>query len=188
MSPLARRLYEGRLKTGKMGGVRKGTKSQKVQAREAVQKEVSKLIMSKALTLVRAGMIPALGQNFIYRIDEETNEAGKVLSRKHVLVTDPDEIAEALDQMEEGGTHPDDKYYYVTAKEPDHKAIEMLFNRAFGKPKESVDVNVKAPFSLKQLGKRTDELRKIQATDVTYETVEPVAIAEENTGSIVPPA
>lgn len=159
------------LKLGRKVGIR----TPKTLAREAIEREMKNKIMERAMPLVRAAMIPALGQNYVYKIVEEkspdrilinkqkgtqTIKAGKILSRKHVLVTDPEEIALALDQMEEGASHPDDAYYYVTTKEPDHKAIETLWNRAFGKPRESVDVNVTAKFSLKDLGRRVDEIRK----------------------------
>lgn len=119
------------------------------------------LIAAKAMPLVRAAMIPAMGQTFVYRIDEEENERGKKI-RKHILCTDPDEIAKALDAIEEGGEDPEGNYYYVTAKEPDYKAIEMLMSRAFGKPKETKDVNVTV-FSLTALAEKRKGLEALPA-------------------------
>lgn len=150
----ARLLHERRVEIGRMGGrARNGLKSQKTLLLERAQRETKAIIANKAQELVRAGMVAALGQTFVYRIDEEQDDKGKITSRKHVRVTDPDEIARALDAMEEGGTDPDGAYYYVTAKEPEYKAIEMLFNRAFGKPKETLDVKTDVQFSLRELAK-----------------------------------
>jgi hypothetical protein len=144
---------------GKLGGRKAGPLSV-VRKMELAQKKVmEKLIYKKTAPLIRAAMITALGQNFVYRIDEERDSKGKLLNRKHVLVEDPNEIARALDQMEEGGQDPDDKYYYITAKEPDARAVEMLLNRGYGKPKETIDLNADVKFSLKDLAAHRKEIK-----------------------------
>lgn len=148
---------------GRLGGRPKGSglgrKSARTLEREKVAKAVAEQIMKKARPLVRAGMSVALGQQFVYRIDEEKDDDGKTKKRVHVLVTDPEEIANALDQMEGMGVGGDtDEYYYITTKEPDYKAIEMLLSRALGKPKESIDVNANVTFSLIGLAKQRDEM------------------------------
>lgn len=123
------------------------------------RKVMETMIYHKTAPLIRAGISNALGQNFVYRIDEERDNKGKLLGRKHILVTDSREIAKALDQIEDGGSHPDDKYYYVTAKEPDIRAIEMLLNRGYGKPKETVTLNGEVTFSLKTLMQARKEIK-----------------------------
>lgn len=148
------------MKRGVKFGWKKGVRQKRTLAKEATQKEINLIIMGKADAIVRASIIPALGMTFVYRIDEEKDLKGKVISRKHVLVTDPDEIAEALDQMEEGGQHPDDSYYYVTTRAPEYKAGESLLNRLLGKPKETLGVEVEHKFSLKELGKKADALER----------------------------
>lgn len=160
------------MKRGVKFGWKTGVKTQKTLKKEIVQKRVNQIIMNKAETIVRATMLPALGMNFIYRIDEEKDLKGKVISRKHVLVEDPQEIAQALDEMEVGGTHPDDAYYYVTTRAPEYKAGESLLNRLLGKPKESLQVDVEHKFSLKDLGKKADALEKGAARDVGFTEVE----------------
>lgn len=138
---------------------------------------MEKLIYKKTAPLIRAGMISALGQNFVYRIDEERDSKGKLISRKHVLVEDPKEIETALDKMEEGGQDPDDAYYYITTKEPDTRAIEMLLNRAYGKPKETIDLNADVKFSLKILAEHRKDIKE-NAIDITSAEREPSRIIE----------
>lgn len=169
-------LAEGRKKAiarGVVFGIKKGSKTTKTLKKERIQKSIDQIIMGKAEQIIKATLIPALGMNFVYRIDDEIDVKGRVISRKHILVTDPEEIAEALDQMEEGGTHPDEKYYYVTAKAPEYKAGESLLNRLLGKPKESLAVEVEHKFSLRDLGKKADELEKARAREITGSEVPP---------------
>lgn len=147
-----------------------------VRKMELKQKAImEKMLYRKTAPLIRAGMIAAMGQNFVYRIDEERDSKGKLLSRKHVLVTEPEEIADALDQIEEGGRSANDDFYYVTTKEPDVRAIEMLLNRAYGKPKESLKVEGEVQFSLKALAehRKTIELKNKD-------------VSENETGNILP--
>lgn len=121
-------------------GRKPGTKNPATLEREKVAEAIRQQIMLKADTLIRAAMIPAMGINFIYRIDETKNEKGRVVHKEHVLVTDPHEIQMALDQIEEGANDPEDKYYYVSAEKPDFRAVQMLLDRALGKSKESLEV------------------------------------------------
>lgn len=121
-------------------GRKKGGKNPATLEREKVLEEVRQQIMKRASALVRAAFIPAMGQNFVYRIDETKNEKGRVVHKEHVLVTDPHEIAMALDQIEEGSNDPEDKYYYVSAKDPDFRAVQMLLDRSLGKSKDMLEV------------------------------------------------
>lgn len=144
----------------KFGGIAKGgTRLPRIVEKEKMQKALERKIQSKAFKLFNAGMTVAMGQVFVYRIDEEEDSKGKVISRKHVLVTDENEIAEALDEQEGYGRTTSGKYYYVTTKEPDHKAIQMLLDRGFGKPKETVDLNAHVTFSLRALAQKREMLK-----------------------------
>lgn len=157
------------------GKAKLGKVSAKKLEERRVNAEVKRQIMLRAPEIVRAQMLPALGQNFVYRIDEEENEKGKVISRKHVLVTDPQEIAEALDAMEAGGEHPDDKYYYVTTKEPDWRAGDALLDRSIGKPTETLQLEAGASFSLIGLArerKKMFEARTVHAEVIVKELPE----------------
>ena len=95
--------------------------------------------------------MPALGQQYIFKLEEEINDKGKIISREHVQVDDPSEIASALGFIAAGGVDPQGVYYYITTKEPDWRAAEAIFNRIFGKAREQVDVNVEHSFSLSSL-------------------------------------
>lgn len=130
------------------------------------QRIATGMITNKIQPLIRAGLIPALGQHFVFRIDEEKNEKGVTTSRKHVQVTDPDEIARALDAIEDGGVDPDGVYFYITAKEPDHKAVEMLLNRALGKPKESIAIEGEVKFSLVGIHEQAKKIRDAKYKEI----------------------
>lgn len=136
-------------------------KTSRALEKERSMKVIDRYVKSKLMKLLRAQTIPALGQHFVYRIDEEKDSKGKVIGKKHVLIEDPHEIATALDEMEAGGDHQDEKYYYVTTKEPDFRAADALLNRSLGKPKETIDTTVNVKFSLLDMGRRADELEKL---------------------------
>lgn len=163
---------------GKLGGRKPGPLAALRKLEIAKRHAMEKLIYKKTAPLIRAGFISAMGQNFVYRIDEERDSKGKLLSRKHVLVEDAREIAEALDKMEEGGQDPDDAYYYVTTKEPDVRAIEMLLNRAYGKPKETIDLNAQIEFSLKGLAAHRQDLQD-DVIDIDSMEHEPSTVVDE---------
>ena len=46
------------------------------------------------------------------------------------------------------------------AKSGDSDARKWLMDRAYGRPKDSVDMNITQPFSLKELGRRREELKQ----------------------------
>lgn len=136
------------------GGRPRGTLSL-VRQMELKQKEIMyKTIYKKTKALTSAGMSVALGQIFCYRIIRDKED--KVI--KHVLVEDPKEIEKALDLISNNGISEDGNFYYITTKEPDYKAIEMLLNRAYGKPKESLDISGEVQFSLKALAEHRKAL------------------------------
>lgn len=145
----------------------KGKKNLATIQKEKVEQAMKDRIMKKTSRLINAAMVPALGQIFIYKIEEEVTgsgpKGGEYKKRKHTLVTNPHEIERALNFMDGEGAAKDpngDDYYYVTTKEPDHKAIEMLLNRAFGKPKETLDANINHTFSLRVLAQRREMLKR----------------------------
>lgn len=156
---------------GVVFGTKKGTVQKGTLNKELSERKMKQMIMSKTPDLIRAGFSVAMGTIFVYKIDS-------VLKRA-VLLTDPDQIAFAIEQITFQGGGTAREYFYATTKEPDHKAIEMLLNRAYGKPKESIAVDGEVKFSLVELSRRADELEKQRA--IEGEVV-------ENKGMLIPPA
>jgi len=58
---------------------------------------------------------------------------------KAELVTDVEEIQSYL----LGDYNKDEHYYYITTEKPNIKAIEMAFDRVFGKPKQSSEMELR---------------------------------------------
>ena len=77
--------------------------------------------------LINAQMSIALGSHYLFKItfDPDTNRKSKPQ-----LVTDPKEMEDYL----AGNTDQSTEYYFLMAEKPDNRAIDSLFDRAFGKP------------------------------------------------------
>lgn len=74
---------------------------------------------------------------------------------KHVeTIRDEKRIENLLDTAELGVD-----YFIVVGALPDNKAADSILNRAWGKPAETLDVNVEHKFSLKDLAARRDAIR-----------------------------
>lgn len=116
----------------------KGSENEETKKRRLAEREYKMRVVSHIHDLFNSQLSLAKGLTFLYRIDEEKNEDGKVLSRKHVIVSDPEEIRDVLDELDgsESGTF-DDNYYYITTRIPDIKAIDSMLDRVFGKAKQS---------------------------------------------------
>ena len=134
----------GGARTG--AGKKKGTKLPKTLERLKVQEAFAQRVFNASGKLFAAQYQVATGLHFVYRIDEIEVGKGKTIS-KHVLVTDPKEIENALNSIESG----DDEYYYVMTKEPDAKAVNMLLDRGLGTATESLEIGNKdgAPLIIK---------------------------------------
>lgn len=99
-----------------------------------------------------------MGERFVYRIEKD--EKGRML--KPEIVMDGKEIANALEAIENDNSVIDDTYYYISTKPMNTHALQQLLDRAFGKPKESVDMNVTGKLSLTALFERAQAKRKTQ--------------------------
>lgn len=98
-------------------------------------------IMQKADELLNAQMTIACGMSFVYRIVKD--EEGKI--RKTEMVTNPEEILEFMKEHHGAPGTIDDSYYYITTSRPEQSAIDSMFNRAFGRPTEMVEVSLGDP-------------------------------------------
>lgn len=164
-------LHEKAVARGKLGGRPRGKLSLVRELEKKNKQALEKIIYRKTKLLTFAGMSLALGQLFCYQIS--LGEDGK---KKHTLIDDPKQIEIALDSIARDGISEDGNFYYVTTKEPDVRAIEMLLNRAYGKPKESIKVEGEVKFSLKALA----DQRKTLDVKATVVPVDPEILLPNN--------
>jgi hypothetical protein len=149
---------------GKSGGARpgtgmkKGTKLKRTLEKEAIYKEYKNRVMQHADKIFNAQITNAVGNTFIYKVENELNEKGKKTGkRKHVLVTDQALIKEILDENNgESGALGED-YYMITTAKPDNQAIGDMLDRAFGRATQTIAGDVEKPLLLAQLIKELKE-------------------------------
>lgn len=142
------------IENGKLGGRPVGKKSKATLEKEAVLKAFNQRIFQIADSLLDPQISLAKGQRFLYKI-EKTKVVGPkggitYRNEKPQQVTSETEIQAYLNDLVdrvngdlEDNHDPGAVYYYITAKEPNNMAIDSLFNRALGKPIESVELSGK---------------------------------------------
>jgi len=109
----------------------KGSLSEATKEKIKVEAALHVRILGAVDRLFNSQLALAEGVMHLYRVDE-TGE-GKNKRREHVLVTDPTEIKEVLDETDGAGGVVDETYYYISTKAPDNKAIDSMLDRVFGK-------------------------------------------------------
>lgn len=140
----------------------KGKKNSSTLEKEAVQRKVNELILRSALPLARAQIGLGIGSQYLYKIEKERIIGPKggisYKKKKPELVTNTYEIENFLEHGSTGDPDDDDSgdatYFFITTKDPENQAIDSAFNRALGKPKETVAVAV--VFSLQELVEEAD--------------------------------
>lgn len=127
----------------------KGSKDPHTLEREKTLEAVNNRIYKIADSLITAQASVAKGQQFLFRIDTVKSGDGRKKSerKKPILVTNEREIADYIDSLENGDDvekidKNTDSYYYITTKEPVSAAVDSLMNRAYGRPKETMDLKV----------------------------------------------
>lgn len=128
--------YHGGKREG--AGMPKGKKIKRTLEKEHALKEYKARVIRHADTLFNAQFANAKGNTYIYRVEEEQHENGRV-SKRHILVTEPDEIAMVLDATQGTSGEVQGGYYIVTTEKPDNKAIDSMLDRAFGKPTQTIN-------------------------------------------------
>jgi hypothetical protein len=139
-----------------MGGKRegagrpKGSLSKSTIEKKTIEKEMTQRILRSANKLINSQMNLAIGAQHLYRIDKVETKKGEY-EKKPVLVTNQDEIEAYL-----AGEYDDeeDRYYYITTRDPENKALDSLFDRVFGKAMSNL--NVKGGFSITDLIKKAN--------------------------------
>lgn len=141
------RTDEGKFVKGKSGnpnGKPRGRQNKKTIKKKIVEDEFKNRILTNIYELLTAQMNVAKGTSYLYKIVTRRGIKGGEGRREHILVTDPYEIKDFLDELEgESGVNPNldnDDYYYISTKQPDNRALDSLINRVFGPPKQEVDL------------------------------------------------
>ena len=109
-----------------------GSKNKTTKEKLIIEEEFKARILDQIHTLLNAQLNLAKGSSYLYRIDEEKDSTGKVLSKKHHIVDNPGEIENVLDECEGTGV-VNGHYYYITSRAPDVRALDSLIDRVFGR-------------------------------------------------------
>lgn len=140
----------------RQNGRKKGEKNKRTIAVEVAQKELQQAILKNITPLTVAAINAAIGERFVYKIEKDSK--GRML--KPEIVMNSGEIANALEAIENDNSVVDDTYYYISTKPMNTHALQQLLDRAFGKPKESIDMNVTGKLSLSTLFQKAMEKKK----------------------------
>lgn len=132
---------EASRKNGRLGGRPKGAKSAATIERDATLRAYRDRVCKVADRLLDAELQVAQGCSYLYR---KPKSAPKGESRKAELVTDEATIRRFLDGELD---HDDTDWYFITTERPDTLTIRGMFDRTFGKPEQTVnlDADVRVP-------------------------------------------
>lgn len=126
------------------GGRKPGGMNYDTKQRLAIRKAFEDRIHLNVDKLLNAAMNKALGETYLMKKITERDSKGKVLRVYHEVVTSPQEIIDYLDGELEGNTSIDDEYddvyHYITTKPVDMVAVKELYDRAFGRASQNIDM------------------------------------------------
>lgn len=153
----------------------KGSKNAATIERERVAAEVQLRRYRNAHRIFNAQLNLAEGCTYVYEI-VETGE-GKSKKREHVIVADPMRIKEFLDN---GNVEGEGNYMFITTEKPDGKMIADIFDRAFGKPAQAIEMTVTPPDDTRDLEDHDidSELADLRAAAMDAGTREDAASGE----------
>jgi hypothetical protein len=124
--------------TGKSGrgGKREGAgrPAGSLELRAKTLLEVKKRIAEKADDLLNAELVEALGANIILK------RVVNGLNVSYEEVSDPKEITKVVNSHKGGCGEVEGEFYIVTTQKGNYKSRQYLFDRAFGRPSQSVEV------------------------------------------------
>lgn len=98
----------------------------------------------------------ALGEKYLMVV--RTIGKGTKQRRETEIISDPELIKQYLD---EELTDSNEEYYFMTTKGANNQALEALLNRAYGRPKDTLDVTSNG----RTIGQVVQELDVIEKTD-----------------------
>lgn len=132
MNQITEKNKHGGKRTG--SGRKPGVQSEFTKERQETERDTLKMYRDRvskiAGKLLEAQTVEALGFHKMVRIEVAKNKKTKEL----YTVTNPEEF----DSLLENGILGVD-YLLVAAASPNYKASESIFNRAFGRPKETIE-------------------------------------------------
>jgi hypothetical protein len=126
---------------GIKGGRPPGRKNDKTLLLEAEHEAFQQLVLQNLRPIFAAQLSIAKGVSYVYRV--RIGSRGGQADPE--MVTDPDEILQAIQLIAVGGAEGDveeenedgemitTRYYHITTKAPDGRAGDSLIDRAFGK-------------------------------------------------------
>ena len=137
-------------------GRKKGGKNKDTLERERVEYAYKQRILKHADKILNAQLALAFGSYELFIIEHYEDNNGKV-KKRHVRVEDPETMAAILDDpdMQQG-----DNYVMVKKVEADKYTLDALTDRAFGKPKQSVEqtnINLTPQDVISKLDENTKE-------------------------------
>lgn len=146
--------------TGKHDGGRKpGVVSEQKMILNTQKKLMQERIAKNVDKLLNAQMNLALGQTMLFVKITERDSKGKPIRVYHERVESQETIKDYLD--DESALNDDEHYYYITTRPASNQAIANLLDRAFGKPKENIELGEDPDAPLPKHGTGTTiELRK----------------------------
>jgi hypothetical protein len=128
-----------------------------LKARTAL--EVRNRIAQKADHLLNAEFLEALGSFVVMKADPETLE--------YKQVTDEEEIAEFIQEYKGANGEMDGKVYIIAAKPGNYKSRQYLFDRAFGRPSQAIEIRDESDEELRRVVEQIRE--SAQTNGTTYE-------------------
>lgn len=142
-----------------VGGRPKGALSEPKMILKIQKEALQKRIAAHADQLFNAQFNLAVGQTMLFVQIKERDSKGKVIRVYHERVESQETIKEYLDDEE--AMNDDEHYYYITTRPANNQALTNLLDRAFGKPKENIELGEDPDAPLPKHGTgTTTELRK----------------------------
>lgn len=125
-------------------GRQKGSQNKATLEERVVREGLRQRVLANVEPLISAQLQLAKGISYCYKV-VITKGGGRT---EPELVTDQDELHEAVDLITSGNAYgeiqEDDgtlaRYYFLTTKAPDNKALDSLLDRVFGKATFSMDI------------------------------------------------
>jgi hypothetical protein len=144
-----------------LGGARAGAgrKPGKMSIKARTALEVRNRIAQKADDLLNAEFIEALGSHVVMKADPETLEYSQV--------TDEDEIVRFIQEHKGANGRMGSSVYIIAAKSGNYKSRQYLFDRAFGRPSQAIEIRDETDEELRRVVEQIRESARTNNT--TYE-------------------